>query len=386
MTYYFFKITRYTALFCLAVILLAQCKRPEEPSGGTDAGSPVFSVMGNFGGNNNIFSAGIDSVYMYTSYNYDTAEGLYEFTGKLEKINCSGCSRLEVSIADTLPNSGADPVDMDLAIQNKIYSYYYPAPVKVYTLTFTAQDSGYTAPSYFWDFGNGQTATTKTAVGVFYDTNTQKVCLTVKDLGGAGCQKSKCNYVKPVWISSGIDSCIADFDYFVADTGLLKTNFINASTASASYFWDFGDGNTSTLAAPQNLYGKKGSYNVCLTASKASCKRTLCKTVVVKDAAFDCASSFMYNNPAENTITLTPFSKVKITYVDKGGTLFESAQNLQPADSYFIIDTNKEYEPNEKGQKTKKLGIRFKCRVFDKSGTSFIDITNAQGTFGIAYP
>lgn len=44
--------------------------------------------------------------------------------------------------------------------------------------------------------------------------------------------------------------------------------FTNTSTNADDYFWDFGDGNSSTLPNPCHVYGAAGIYNVVLTAIK----------------------------------------------------------------------------------------------------------------------
>ena len=43
--------------------------------------------------------------------------------------------------------------------------------------------------------------------------------------------------------------------------------FQNGSANSTSYFWDFGDGQTSTEANPAHTFSAEGQYNVVLTAS-----------------------------------------------------------------------------------------------------------------------
>ena len=60
----------------------------------------------------------------------------------------------------------------------------------------------------------------------------------------------------------------ARFSYIV--NGLLVT-FFNTSrgTAPLSFFWDFGDGTTSTLTDPQHLFVSPGSYSVSLTVMNA---------------------------------------------------------------------------------------------------------------------
>jgi gliding motility-associated-like protein len=72
---------------------------------------------------------------------------------------------------------------------------------------------------------------------------------------------------------------IPKFDYEADGTGI-KTEeeggifiddpirFIDLSTGGAvSWLWDFGDGNTSTLASPVHVFGKKGDFQVRLTVT-----------------------------------------------------------------------------------------------------------------------
>src|SRR5689334_3625341 len=49
----------------------------------------------------------------------------------------------------------------------------------------------------------------------------------------------------------------------------LNVQFNNTSTGAVSFFWDFGDGNTSTLANPSNIYSNAGSFNVMLVATSS---------------------------------------------------------------------------------------------------------------------
>jgi PKD repeat protein len=60
---------------------------------------------------------------------------------------------------------------------------------------------------------------------------------------------------------------VADFTADVT-SGLapLTVNFTNLSTNATAYAWDFGDGNSSVLANPVNIYSNAGAYSVTLTA------------------------------------------------------------------------------------------------------------------------
>ena len=50
---------------------------------------------------------------------------------------------------------------------------------------------------------------------------------------------------------------------------------------TASFVWDFGDGNTSTEPFPTNIYDVAGTYTVCLTVMANGCTGTTCITFTV---------------------------------------------------------------------------------------------------------
>src|ERR1019366_4996963 len=55
----------------------------------------------------------------------------------------------------------------------------------------------------------------------------------------------------------------------------MVVSFINSSTNASTYFWDFGDGNTSNLFNPIHIYRDSGSYNITLIATNvAGCADT----------------------------------------------------------------------------------------------------------------
>ncbi|MEM9053668.1 MAG: PKD domain-containing protein, partial [Bacteroidota bacterium] len=56
------------------------------------------------------------------------------------------------------------------------------------------------------------------------------------------------------------------FDQLSA-SNFLEVTFSNASTSATDYFWEFGDGETSTEIEPVHVYPSQGSYTVTLTSS-----------------------------------------------------------------------------------------------------------------------
>ncbi|MBL7832483.1 MAG: PKD domain-containing protein [Cyclobacteriaceae bacterium] len=69
----------------------------------------------------------------------------------------------------------------------------------------------------------------------------------------------------------------------VAFSGVMAGNQLtltNDTEGAVSYAWDFGDGGTSTAAAPTHTYTNDGMYNVTLTATNASGANTVRKLFV----------------------------------------------------------------------------------------------------------
>jgi gliding motility-associated-like protein len=79
----------------------------------------------------------------------------------------------------------------------------------------------------------------------------------------------------------------ADFSFDKYCAGF-PTNFTNLSQVNGSgvvgYAWSFGDGNTSTLVNPSNVYAQTGSYNATLLVTPLACPAltsTITKPVVI---------------------------------------------------------------------------------------------------------
>ena len=60
--------------------------------------------------------------------------------------------------------------------------------------------------------------------------------------------------------------------------------FTNTGSSGVTYAWDFGDGNTSTLENPSNVYVVSGTYTVTQTVTSGSCSETFSLTIVVSPA------------------------------------------------------------------------------------------------------
>jgi gliding motility-associated-like protein len=164
------------------------------------------------------------------------------------------------------------------------------APMAV---TFTNTSTG-GAVSYNWNDGNGNTFTIQNPGTTYLNAGVYTVTLTVTSAAGATSVKTKTITVvaKPtiVFSASPLAGCTP-----------LNTTFTNSSVSGSgsitNYFWDFGDGTSSTVANPSHIYTQAGNNNVTLQiTNSAGCINTLTKpNYVIAEAAVN--ALFTYVTP-----------------------------------------------------------------------------------------
>lgn len=94
-----------------------------------------------------------------------------------------------------------------------------------------------------------------------------------------------------------------------SSTGL-STDFINTSTNSTNYLWDFGDVTTDTAVNPTHLYSLPGTYTVTLTAYRCGTDVSTSGTVevIVSTLAHSNTQQItFYPNPVSDYLYLTTF-------------------------------------------------------------------------------
>jgi len=135
----------------------------------------------------------------------------------------------------------------------------------IFTNTTTVYSGGLV---YFWDLGDGTIVSTTNVTHTYANPGTYQVKLLVFATNG-GCMDS---ITKPVTV----------FYYPVADfliQPLTCTNLpiyvvnktINTNATTLDYFWEFGNGQTSTLRTPIYSYPAPGTYKIRLTTNITGC-------------------------------------------------------------------------------------------------------------------
>ncbi len=74
------------------------------------------------------------------------------------------------------------------------------------------------------------------------------------------------------------EEAFADFDYFINE---FEVDFENQSEFATSYFWNFGDGGTSTQTNPLHEYAEDGEYTVTLTATNSCGSDVFTQTIEI---------------------------------------------------------------------------------------------------------
>lgn len=142
------------------------------------------------------------------------------------------------------------------------------------SFAFTGSGFFFTTSSFHWNFGthaSPSASSQQNPAGIIYDSvGTYPVVFSVSD---HGCTVNYTNYVtvypKP-YARFGLQSPIGCVLYGV--------QFLDSSIADTplSYFWDFGNGLTSTLQNPVTYYQTVGSYGITLiVTSQHGCKDTV---------------------------------------------------------------------------------------------------------------
>jgi gliding motility-associated-like protein len=160
----------------------------------------------------------------------------------------------------------------------------------------------FTANSFVWDFGDG-TRTISNSPNIthaYAAAGTYNVRLVLVDT-------NYCNYPDSALQVLSV-SPLVKAQFISPGTGCAPYNafFNNTSLAGQQYFWDFGDGSTSTDVSPSHTYPNIGTYTVRLTVIDSNTCNIIDSTkatITVSDKPH-AAFSTTPVPPAPNTITV----------------------------------------------------------------------------------
>jgi gliding motility-associated-like protein len=246
------------------------------------------------------------------------------------------------------------------------FSYTAGCPNNQIVVNFVDESSSSNDPIDFWlyDFGGQGNSALPNPTNTFSPDADYTILHVVRT--DKGC------YDSITEILSVPASPIADFSYNTNNGMNIGAvfNFINTSSNSTTYFWDFGNNNTSTEEDPSNTYFANGNYTVSLhVAGDLGCTDSTVQTIVINTVTTEIntliPNAISPNGDNKNDVwklefldLLYPNAHVDI-YNEWGQLLFESdgydipwdgtvAGELVPDGTYYyVIDLNNSGDPEE---------------------------------------
>ncbi len=161
-------------------------------------------------------------------------------------------------------------------------------PCRGQTVTFTNTSTGSGGVSgYYWIFGDGSTSTVTSPTHIYTANGTYTVKLGLTD--GHGCTDTAL-FVNWVSVTSPAASFNMSDSFTICPP--LNVTYLNTSTGATGYRWDLGDGTTSSIFSPTDLYVSPALYHIVLVAyNAAGCTDTARHDVMV----YGYAGAFTYD-------------------------------------------------------------------------------------------
>jgi PKD repeat protein len=127
-------------------------------------------------------------------------------------------------------------------------------------VNFTDLSTGGNITNWDWDFGDGGTSIEQNPSYEYTDAGLYTVSLTITASNGSDTE-TKTDYIEVFYPVP-----IADFEGTpTSGNSPLTVNFTDLSSGNIdTWFWDFGDGNSSTDQNPEYIYNSSGLYTVQL--------------------------------------------------------------------------------------------------------------------------
>lgn len=212
------------------------------------------------------------------------------------------------------------------------------------TVTFTDSGTGGMPASWYWIFGDGTHSTdAKTATHTFTNPGTYTVTLTVTNDAGSD-MVSKTDFIT---VSSVLKAPVANFYSRQVQQSITSgeslsipatVTFQDCSTGSpTSWFWDFGDGETSNIQNPVHTYTEAGSYTVKLTVNNDAGSNTISRSDYVLTTVKEEPAYTQTNSVNDNHQTTIINNNYQITNVDNS---YNSNPPVEPNESTLTEKTS----------------------------------------------
>jgi len=188
--------------------------------------------------------------------------------------NAAGTYSVKLSVQSSLGCSGS--ATKDIIVAGKTTDFAFPTNICVGQTVNFQNTSVPTPVSSSWTFGDGTASSQINPVKTFLSGGTFQVKL-INNYGN--CHDSVTKNVSVI-ASPTVDFSTNDT---LSCNASSSVQFTDKSPAASTWFWDFGDGTTSTEQNPVHTYANPGFYDVSLRITLAGgCTNAITKTQYIK--------------------------------------------------------------------------------------------------------
>ena len=173
------------------------------------------------------------------------------------------------------------------------------------TVSFT--NNSVNSVSWVWDFGDGGSSTAQNPVHNYTVPGIYTVKLIATNIYNCNNIEVKNAYItvhdKPSASFTASPTMICDSNETIS--------FQTSTPGITNWFWDFGDGNTSTLQNPTHIYGATGSFDVSLVVTNSNG----CMDTIIKNSYINIISAppVSFTTSTVNTCTSTDINFTNTT-------------------------------------------------------------------------
>ena len=197
-----------------------------------------------------------------------TAPGQYTVTLTVSNSGASSQTSRTVSVSQALAAS---------------FSFSPANPTAGQSIQFSDQSAGGPA-SWSWDFGDGSNSAQQNPAKVYGNAGTYLVRLTVFNGGSSNSTTRNVVVASSAPVVPNVNAAF-DFAPSSPQNGESVSFFDRSSGSPSQWFWNFGDGSSSTAQNPTHAFALSGTYTVTLAAYNAVSSSIVSHQVVVAQPA-----------------------------------------------------------------------------------------------------
>lgn len=233
------------------------------------------------------FGVSVNSIDVVSTYEWDFGDGTPVVNGANPQHTYQNTGIYDITVIITTANGCKDTLKSVAAIKlnDKPTANFTATPLNACVkdaIHFTNLSSN-NVTAWNWSFGDGGSSASENPIYNYNDTGWFSVRLIVSN----GNCKDTLKINKFIYINPPVARFYTEFN---CDTPFQR-KFIDYSKAALTYFWDFGDGNTSTATNPIHTYTSLGTYNVILVVTNGACSDTASLVETIADLNVNFASA-----------------------------------------------------------------------------------------------